>query len=127
MGELLRQVIRFILVGTLNTLVGYSLYAVFLFVGMNYRCALLLATILGVFFNFKTIGQFVFNNTNKRLFFKFVVVYVFIYCFQSYAIQLMELEMANLYLAGFISMIPAAIVTFVLNKLIVFRKNYETS
>jgi len=121
------QLIRFVLVSGVNTLVGYSLYAIFIFIGMAYPVALLFATVFGVLFNFKTTGKFVFNNTNNKLLFKFVFVYCFIYCFQILIIRLMQSETSNLYIAGFITMIPSAIFAFVLNKFIVFRNVYETN
>lgn len=122
-----QQVIRFIVVSGLNTFFGYSLYAFFIFMGMGYPLALLFATLLGVLFNFKTTGKFVFNNTNNQAFFKFVLVYGFIYFFQTVVIRLMQFEISNLYIAGFLTMIPAAMIAFILNKLIVFRKVYETN
>ena len=120
------QAVRFILVSGLNTLVGYSLYALFIFINIDYPLALLFATVLGVLFNFKTTGKFVFNNTNNDAIFKFVAVYFFVYLFNIIAIQMMQLVISNLYIAGFVVMIPSAIMTFILNKLIVFRKIYET-
>lgn len=119
------QIINFIMVSGLNTLVGYSFYAVFIFMGMTYPLALFFATVVGVLFNFKTMGRLVFNNTNNNLFFKFALVYCFMYLFQIVIIGLMESQSANPYYAGLVTMILAAIITFVLNKLIVFRKNYE--
>ena len=121
-----QQLAKFILVGGLNTLFGYSCYALFVFLGMSYPVALLLSNCSGVLFNFKTTGKIVFASVNNDCFVKFVAVYLGIYLFNMALIKFMELFTSNLYLAGFIAMIPAAIIAFVLNKYVVFREQYET-
>ncbi len=122
-----QQLVKFILVGGLNTLFGYSCYALFVFMGMSYPLALLLSTCLGALFNFKTIGKMVFANANNERFLKFVAVYAGIYLFNIALIKSLESFTSNLYFAGLIVMIPAAILSFVLNKYVVFRERYETN
>ena len=58
--------IKFLFVGGVNTVFGYSIFALFLFLGMHYAVATLFATILGILFNFKTTGVIVFNNKDNR-------------------------------------------------------------
>ena len=70
---------RFILVGIFNTIFGYGLYALFISLGMKYTSAVFFATILGVFFNFKTIGFYVFASKDHSLIIKFFIVYSLIY------------------------------------------------
>lgn len=52
----------FLLVGVMNAAFGYGCFAAFLYLGLHYSLALLLATILGVLFNFKSIGALVFGS-----------------------------------------------------------------
>ena len=66
-----KELINFLIVGFLNTLFGYSLYAFFIYLGLNYVLAILFSTILGIVFNFKTIGKFVFQNDSNKLIIKF--------------------------------------------------------
>ena len=122
-----QQLIKFIMVGIMNSLFGYSCYAFFVFLGISYPFALLLSTCIGVLFNFKTTGKIVFSSTTNDYFLKFVAVYVIIYFFNMTFIKWMELFTNNLYLAGFVAMIPAAMMAFVLNKYVVFREQYETN
>jgi len=121
-----QQWMKFILIGGLNTLFGYSCYALFIYIGMRYPLALLLSTCIGVLFNFKTIGRFVFARTNNNYFLKFVTVYGGIYFFNMILIKFLESFTNNFYLAGLVAMVPAAIIAFILNKFIVFRDRYET-
>jgi putative flippase GtrA len=122
-----QQLVKFIMVGGLNTLFGYSCYALFVYLGMPYPVALLLATCLGVLFNFKTTGKLVFASENNDYFLMFVMVYGVVYLFNMALIKFMELFTSNLYLAGFVAAIPAAMMAFVLNKYMVFRERYETN
>jgi putative flippase GtrA len=50
---------RFLLVGVLNTIFGYFLYGTLILIGLDYKYAVLLVTILGVLFNFQTTGRLV--------------------------------------------------------------------
>lgn len=56
-----RRIVRFLATGVLNTAFGYGLYALFVALGMPYLPALVLATILGVIFNFFSFGKLAFR------------------------------------------------------------------
>lgn len=115
--------IRFVFIGILNTAFGLGLYCLFVYWGMPYRAAVLLSTILGVLFNFKTIGAFVFKNTKNRLFFKFVAAYVIIYFINIGIIHwLLKLTDLNEYMAGIIATPIVALASFVLQKKFVFKR-----
>lgn len=114
--------IRFVLVGILNTAFGVGLYCLFVYWGVPYRYAILLSTILGVLFNFKTIGTLVFKNAKNRLIFKFVAVYVVIYFINVGFIHLLlEQTELNEYIAGIIVTPIVAIASFILQKNLVFK------
>ena len=117
------HLIRFGMVAGLNTLVGYSLYAFFLTIGLHYVWATLVGQIIGVTFNFKTYGRLVFRNGDNRLVGKFFGVYAFTYLCNitgiSYLVNVVGLSD---YLAGAILVIPIGLLTFGLNKLLVFKK-----
>jgi putative flippase GtrA len=116
------EIIRFILVGMVNTIFGYSCYAFFLFIGMHYSIAVFFATILGVFFNFKTFGKFVFKVDKNVLIFKFIVVYFVIYFVNVFAIKIFTFLGYDLYVSGVFSIIIVAVCSYILNKNIVFNK-----
>ena len=73
------QFVKFLFVGMMNTLFGYGLFALFLYMGFHYTLSLLFATVLGVLFNFKTIGTLVFSSHDNRLIFRFIATYTVIY------------------------------------------------
>ena len=70
-----KQFHKFIGVGILNTIIGYTLFAFFIFLGLHYILASLLGTILGVIFNFHSIGKLVFGTHDYRLIVRFFGVY----------------------------------------------------
>lgn len=116
------QALRFLLIGILNTLVGYSMYAFFLFCGLNYSLALGLATVLGVLFNFKTIGTLVFRVNRNTLIFRFILVYIVTFCLNLLLIKMFIQFGLNAYTAGVITIIPMAAASFLLNKYFVFDR-----
>jgi len=72
--------LRFLAIGFLNTIFGYTTYAGLLFVGFNYSVALLLATIFGVIFNYYNFVKLVFSgNRDRQAFRNYIIVYSLIY------------------------------------------------
>lgn len=116
------QVIRFLITGVVNTIVGYLLYALFLLCGFSYGLALGLSTILGVIFNFKTIGMLVFKANDNSLFLKFIAVYGVTFSANLFLIGFLIARGLSAFLAGVIVIIPLAAVSFLLNKYFVFKR-----
>lgn len=92
---------------------------------MPYSLALFCATCLGVLFNFQTIGRLVFNQLDRRFFVKFISLYAGLFYINLQAIYYLNIELHNAYASGFIAALPIAMLSFILNKFVVFRKNYE--
>lgn len=111
----------FILVGILNTIFGYSIFSLLVFLGLHYTLAIFLATCLGVLFNFKTIGSIVFKNSNHRLIFRFFGVYAIQYVVNVSLIKCLLLLSLNVYVAGAFSTLFCAIISYLLNKHFVFE------
>ncbi len=117
-----QQFCTFLLVGALNTLFGYSLFAIFILLGCHYTLAVLLSTCAGVLFNFKTIGFIVFKSHDKRVLLNFLTVYAGLYGINIALIRLLHIGISNIYIAGGISTLLIALLSFYLNKHYVFNK-----
>ena len=79
---------KFISVGIINTIVGYSVYALFIMLNIPYLTSLFLATIIGVVFNYFSIGRLVFKSEGGSItFVKFVVTYGIIYLVNAVALR----------------------------------------
>lgn len=116
-----KQFVCFLFVGALNTLVGYLLYVFFVWLGCNEISAPLFSTILGVLFNFKTIGVLVFQSNDNGLIVKFFGVYAIVYICNVLGLKLFAwFGLPNLYISGAILLLPSALLGFILNKKWVF-------
>ena len=116
-----RQIINFIFIGILNTVVGYSLYALFIFLNFYYVVAAFLATVLGILFNFQTFGRFVFTASNNASLIRFFSVYGVVFIVNVLLIKISVGFGYNEYISGLFALFPCAIISFLLNKFYVFR------
>ena len=114
--------VKFALVGILNSLFGYSLFALLLWLKFHYSIAITLATIIGIVFNFYTTGRIVFKNNNNLLIFKFLLVYVFTTVLSIFILFLADKAKLNLYYAGFVLSVIMALGSFILQKVFVFKE-----
>jgi putative flippase GtrA len=78
---MIAEVIRFGVAGVVNTAFGFGVYAGLVLLGVPVAAALLVATVVGVFFNFLTFGAFAFRQLDARRLPRFLVAYGFIYLF----------------------------------------------
>lgn len=115
------QFSRFLFIGGINTLFGYGIFSLLLFLGLHYSLAALLSTILGILFNFKTTGVIVFNSRDNSLIVKFFGVYGVVYVLNVLGLYLFSLVGVSAYISGAILILPMACVAFVLNKKFVFK------
>jgi len=83
------QFVRFLLVGILNTAVSFLAFALLILAGLGNMLALLIATVVGILFNFQTIGRFVFRRRDGRLLGKFFLLYSIIYAVNAAALHLL--------------------------------------
>lgn len=122
-----RQLVRFIVVGILNTSVSYALYSGFLFAGFGFRLANFLSLILGIVLSFKTQGHLVFNNTRNHLFGRFLLCWGIIYlCVIACIGRMMALGL-NAYTAGALTLPISVALSYLTQKYIVFRPAASTS
>jgi putative flippase GtrA len=117
------ELLRFLIIGSINTLFSYSLFCFFIAIKTPHVLAISLAYVCGVTFNFQTIGRFVFKSHNNRLIFKFTLVYLLLYVINLGTIELTNHFIANWYLSGGITSIFCAAISFILNKYWVFKKS----
>lgn len=113
--------IRFIFIGITNTLFGYGIYFLLIKFQLHFSLALLISTSLGIAFNFKTIGIFVFKESKNSLIFKFTVVYGLLYFLNVLGIKFLNEIGYSFELSGLIMLPLMAILSFILNKNLVFK------
>ncbi len=116
------QFFRFLGVGVLNTIFGYSVFLMMLLLGFHPSIALLIATIAGILFNFKSIGHLVFGDTSKNRLMPFIGQYVFLYILNWFLLQELMNQGMKPAIVQLILLLPIAVLSFTINKFIVFRK-----
>ena len=119
-----RQEIRFIFVGGLNTLIGYGLYALFVYIGINYLVSNTIATIIGVIHSFIWNKYFTFKS-NKKIkdeIFKFISVYLISYTIGMITLYIFK-DVCNIspYIAGLINLVITTLISFFGHKYISFN------
>jgi putative flippase GtrA len=117
------RLVKFLGVGVLNTLVGYSIYAVLVLIGLPYLLALFVATVAGVVFNYFSFGRIVFKvDGGWFVFGKFIVAYAVVYVTNAVLLSLLtEGEYLNAYLAQGVCIFPSVAMSWVLMNLWVYR------
>jgi putative flippase GtrA len=117
-----RRFIRFLFVGVLNTLFGYSVFALFILANFHYSLAALLSTVCGILFNFKTTGRLVFGNRDNSLLLRFFGVYGISYVVGVSLLKLSDTFGWNLLIAAAVLMPPMAVFSYTLNRVLVFER-----
>lgn len=117
------HLIRFVLVGVLNTSFSYLIYAGLLFIGLGFQLANLIALVIGIFFSFKTQGHFVFDNPDNRLLGRFVLSWAVIYVCTITVIGQIIAFGFDPYAAGALSLPFSVALSYLTQKYFVFRQS----
>jgi putative flippase GtrA len=115
------RLLKFLMVGALNTVVGYSIYVLCLWAGLHYSAAIAVATVLGTLFNFKSTGSLVFRSHDNSLLIRFIAMYCAVYAVNLIGVGvLLQFGLAE-WLSGLLLLLPLALLSYVLNSRFVFR------
>ena len=112
---------KYLLVGGVNTVFGYSVFAILLFFGLHYSLAVLVGTILGVLFNFQSYGRLVFKNHSWYFLSRYITVYILIYFVNLILLLMFDLLVSNLYISGLMVIPFIAYLGYFLNKRYVWK------
>jgi putative flippase GtrA len=120
-AEELRRLRRFVLVGILNAAFGYAIYSVFILVSLPPWLALLIATCLGIAFNFLTFGRLVFKSIAGRLAPRFALTYSGMYAVNLFVLKSLILIGLHPLVAQALSLPIIVPCTYFALRLLVFR------
>lgn len=116
----LPRLVRYLMVGTLNTGFSYLIYAVGLFLGLSYMTANLVSCVLGVLFSFKTQGKFVFNDANNPRLWRFIFIWAVLYVLNIGLIKLFLNVGLNAYLGGALALPVMVMLSYFAQRMFVF-------
>lgn len=115
------RLVRFVLVGVLNTAFSFSLYVLLVWMGLHFVTANLCATAAGIVFSFRTQGALVFGNRDWRLLRRFVPVWIVVYVINIALIALLMQAGLNAYGAGAAALLPTVALAYLLQRRFVFE------
>lgn len=116
----LNQIVRFGAVGVINTLFSFGIYVVLLWLGLHFAAANLLATVAGVFFSFRTHGNWVFNHREWSALRRYLPVWGLCYALNVGLIALFVHSGFDAYIAGALAILPTVAVAYILQRRFVF-------
>lgn len=116
------RLIRFLVVGCINTLFGFGVYIACIFLDSSVPIALLLSMILGTLFNFFSTGRYVFSRFSFHLLPRFLICYLFIYILNMFLFEVIFLKITNKIFAQAILVLPLAVLSYFLMNKFVFSK-----
>lgn len=117
-----KQFIKFLMVGFLNTLIGYFLFVLFTMISFDVAYALAFTYVFGAISNFFTTGKLVFGIVERKFFFRFLLVYLTIYI-TNLALLSALIEMGAEKLISQALLLPfMAIISFFAFKSFVFKE-----
>jgi putative flippase GtrA len=116
------QFLKFLLVGGMNTLVGYMVFSLFLFLNFHFTLASFFALIFGILFNFKTHGRLVFGSRDNTLVFRYIISWGIIYLIAVFCLAGFKWFGVNLYLANALLIPPLTILAYFINLKFVFQE-----
>ena len=115
------QFARFLLVGGLNVVFGYGVFALLTWWGLPYPVAIGLATLAGIAFNFQSTGRLVFGSARREQAPRFAGVYAVTYGLNLAGVAgLLHLGL-NIYLANALTILPVALIAYMLQRRYVFN------
>ncbi len=113
--------VRFVLVGVLNTIFGYATFATLTAMGCSEAWAVPGAMLAGVLFNFVTYGKVVYESLDQRRIPRFAMAYLFVYGCDIVGLRVLERSGLDAYHAQFILALPLAATMYLLNDRWVFH------
>ena len=109
---------RFVVVGAMNTGVGYGVYSGLVWLGVDYRIATTVSFCLGLALGFAAHSRLVFGVPGR--FPVYVACWVAIYLAQLGALAGLVESGVDAYLAGALLIVPTVVLSFVVMRYVVF-------
>jgi putative flippase GtrA len=123
-GKEWNQLWRYYQAGIVNTIFGYSLFALFVWLGFNIYLAQITSHVLGMVFNYFTYSRHAFagHTTTKT---RFILSYAGNYLLGLAMLTAISHFIRSPYVAGFMSTVIVSLINFFVLKRLVFRLRPE--
>jgi putative flippase GtrA len=115
------QFMRYLVVGAANTGFNILVYWAMLWAGFAVSLASLASVVVGILISFTTQSRFVFDNRDPWKLLPYFIVWSILYAFNLGLIRLLMRCGLNAYAAGFLSTPATVLLSYFLQKALVFR------
>ena len=112
--------IRFLFVGSFNTLVSFLSFSLLYYIGLHYTLATFLNLILGIFISFNTHKKLTFGSSSTY-YSRFILVALFYYVIMNSFLYLADKANFNMYLSYLFILFPIAITNFFILRKYIFK------
>jgi len=114
------RVVRFIFVGSLNSLFGFTVFSVIAYMGGQTWKALLGGNVAGIAFNFLTTGGIVFRDLSMKCLLRFIVAYLSLFLFNLGAIELLTdvIQIDRIFVQALLTLPMAIMSWFIMSRLV---------
>ncbi len=117
------QFAKFLLIGLLNTFIGYSIFIALSLMNLGPSSTLFLTYLIAVPINFFTTGKIIFSNNNWLMLLPFIAAYIIIYGINLLLLQLFIYWHYNQIVAQALILPFIAVLSFLIFKKGVFRNH----
>lgn len=114
------EIMRYGLVGLINTIFYFGVYALSVFLGFRYQIASLFSITLAIVFSFVTQSTIVFKVVSVASFARYISLWCALYLLNIWLIAQIQKIFLNLYLAGALATLPIALIGYLFMKHFVF-------
>lgn len=118
-----RRFLFFLLVGGVNTIFGWCIFSLSIFLGADYWLALIVGMLFGSLFNFLTIGHGVFRDFSWRRVPRFAMSYVGIYVLNLGLLRILGIWLDSPVLRQFFLTPVIAVFSYLVMSRLVFVRN----
>ena len=120
-----KQFIKFVIVGVINTIVGYGSYSLLIYLNLNYIIANTISTIIGITNSYILNTKITFNESKRdaKTPFKFVSVYFISYIVGTFNLTILIKRLSvNSYIAGLCNIFVTTIISYFGHKYFSFKE-----
>ncbi|WP_436093066.1 GtrA family protein [Bosea sp. LjRoot237] len=119
------RLLRVIAIGIINTIFGYSIFLISYLILKDHNISISLATVVGVIFNYMTVGNYIFDNQGWKQFPLFIISYIISFLANILILNALVYFELNVIIAQALSLPPTIAISYLFNSRISFRKNID--
>jgi putative flippase GtrA len=123
--EILTQLVKFHIVGAVNTAITYAIYSLLVFSGMQNFAALCVEYPIGIAISFYLNGKYTFGMKKRRfeMLFRMIISYIPSFVLNFFFLWFFtEKAGLNSYISQIIAVVLVMIISFILQKTFVFKE-----